>query len=145
MAFAFANTLGDAPLEICWNAAQAAGALLGLDHEVLAGDVMTYLAGSLPKAFLDETAPCGETLARDCLCGGATQNSYQRLLATLPEPGAAAGGVVALVALASARVSRGCGRASAGASRASATQRVPSQRALRRPAREPSRRSARSR
>lgn len=100
VAFAFANTLSDAPLEICWNAAQAAGALLGLDHEVLAGDVMTYLPGSLPKAFLDETAPCGETLARDCLCGGTTQNSYQRLLATLPEPGAAAGGVMALVALA---------------------------------------------
>jgi hypothetical protein len=100
LAFAFANTLGDVPLEICWNAAQAAGSLLGLDHEVLAGDVMTYLAGSLPKAFLDETAPCGGTLARDCLCGGATQNSYQRLLATLPEPGAAAGGVMALVALA---------------------------------------------
>jgi hypothetical protein len=100
LAFAFANTLGDVPLEICWNAAQAAGALLGLDHEILAGDVMTYLAGSLPKTFLDETAPCGEFQARDCLCGGTTQNSHQRLLATLPEPGAAAGSIVALVALA---------------------------------------------
>jgi len=100
VAFAFANTLGDLPLEICWNAAQAAGALLGLDHEVLAGDVMTYLDGSLPKRFLDETAPCGETQARDCRCGGTTQNSHQRLLATLPETGSAAGGMAALVALA---------------------------------------------
>ena len=99
-AFAFANTIGNEPLEICWNAAQAAGVLLGLDHEVLAGDVMTYLAGSLPKAFLDETASCGELQARDCLCGGTTQNSYRRLLATLPEPGSLAAGLAALLALA---------------------------------------------
>jgi len=99
-AFAFANTLGDVPLEICWNAAQAAGVLLGLDHEVLVGDVMTYLAGSLPKAFLDETAPCGELQARDCSCGGTTQNSHQRLLATLPEPSSLAAGLAALLALA---------------------------------------------
>ena len=99
VAFAFANGFGDVPLEICWNVAQAAGTLLGLDREVLAGDVMTYLAGSLPKAFLDETASCGETQARPCLCGGTTQNSYQRLLATLPEPAAGASTLVAVAAL----------------------------------------------
>jgi len=99
LGFAFAGAIGDAPLEICWNAAQAAGALLGLDHEVLAGDVMTYLGGSLPKAFLDETAPCGETQARDCRCGGTTQNSHQRLLTSLPEPGAIGGVLVAVAAL----------------------------------------------
>jgi len=100
VAFAFANTLGDVPLEICWNAAQAAGTLLGLDREVLAGDVMTVVSGSLPKAFVNQDAPCGEDQARDCVCGGTTQNSYQRLLATLPEPGSTAGGLIAVVALA---------------------------------------------
>jgi hypothetical protein len=99
-AFAFANTIGNEPLEICWNAAQAAGTLLGLDREVLAGDVMTVLPGSLPKAFLDEAAQCGETQARPCLCGGTTQNSHQRLLTTLPAPGSAAGGLIAVAALA---------------------------------------------
>lgn len=97
--FAFAQLLGDLPLEICWNAAQAAGSLLGLDRELLAGDVMTYTPGSLPKAFLDETASCGELVPRTCQCGGATtQNSYQHLLALLPEPEAS--GWAALLALA---------------------------------------------
>lgn len=100
VAFAFANTLGDLPLEICWNAAQAAGTLLGLDHEILAGDVMTYLSGSLPKTFVDQDAPCGEDQARECVCGGTTQNSYQRLLTTLPEAETGAGALVAIAALA---------------------------------------------
>lgn len=99
--FTFAEVLGDAPLELCRNAAQAAGSLLGLDHELLAGDVMTYLTGPLPKIFLDEVADCGEFTPRTCQCGGATtQNSYQHLLALLPEPGAAAEGAVAAAALA---------------------------------------------
>jgi len=106
--FAFAGTIGDAPLEICRNAAQAAGALLGLDHELLAGDVMTYLSGSLPRQFLDATADCGESTPRSCICDGTTQNSYQWLLATLPEPGALATGTTALLALAGIR--RGAAR-----------------------------------
>ena len=95
VAFAFANAIGDVPLEICWNAAQAAGSLLGLDHELLAGDVMTYLPGSLPKAFVDADAQCGEENARPCFCGGTTQNSYQRLLTSLPEARANAAGLLA--------------------------------------------------
>lgn len=98
-AFAFANAIGDVPLEICWNAAQAAGTLLGLDRELLAGDVMTALAGSLPKAFLDEAALCGESQPRECFCGGTTQNSHQRLLTTLPEPGSSAAGLAAAAGL----------------------------------------------
>lgn len=62
--FAFANIFGDVPLEICWSASQAAGSLLGLDHELLAGDVMTYLSGPPPKRFLDEEASCGEFAPR---------------------------------------------------------------------------------
>jgi hypothetical protein len=106
--FAFAQALGDVPLEICWNAAQAAGTLLGLDRELLAGDVMTYLTGSLPKAFLDETASCGEFAPRTCQCDGATtQNSYQHLLALLPEPGTGAAGAAGIAALASIARRRG--------------------------------------
>lgn len=101
--FAFANGLGDVPLEICWNAAQAAGSLLGLDVVLLAGDVMTYLPGPLPKQFLDETASCGESAPRACRCEGTTQNSYQHLLATQPESEAPAGGTAVLVALAAVR------------------------------------------
>lgn len=101
--FAFANLLGDAPLEICWNASQAAGSLLGLDIELLASDVMTYLNGPLPKVFEDQVASCGESQARPCRCGGTTQNSYQWLLATLPEPGAAMGTAAAIAALAALR------------------------------------------
>jgi len=101
--FAFANAVGDAPLEICWNAAQAAGVLLGLDHELLATDVMTYLTGPLPKAFVDEAASCGESTPRTCTCGGTTQNSYQQLLTTLPEAGAVASGLAAIATLYSSR------------------------------------------
>lgn len=100
IAFAFAQEIGDIPLEVCWNAARAAGSLLGLDHELLAGDVMTYLVDPLPKTFLDETAPCGEFTPRTCQCGGTTQNSHQQLLALLPEPGTAAAGAAATTALA---------------------------------------------
>jgi len=105
--FAFAGTIGDSPIEICWNAAQAAGSLLGLDRELLSGDVMSSL-GPLPKVFLDQTADCGEDTPRDCVCGGSTQNSYQWLLATLPEPGGLATGATALLALAGIR--RGAAR-----------------------------------
>jgi len=101
--FAFAATIGDEPATICWNAAQAAGSLLGLDHVLLAGDVMTYLSGSLPKQFLDETGSCGESTPRTCQCGGTTQNSHQWLLATLPEPTSLASGIGAVVALAALR------------------------------------------
>jgi len=103
--FAFAAVFGDVPLELCWNAAQVAGSLLGLDREILVGDVMTYLPGSLPKAFLDEEATCGESTPRTCQCGGAsTQNSYQHLLALLPEPGSSAtAAALALGALARRR------------------------------------------
>lgn len=98
--FAFANASGNAPLEICWNAAQAAGSLLGLDHVLLATDVMTTLTGALPKEFEDVAASCGELQPRTCACGGTTQNSYQWLRTTLPEPDAMTGLASAVLALA---------------------------------------------
>lgn len=98
--FAFATELGDLPLDVCWMAAQAAGTLLGLDREFVSGDVMTALAGPLPKVFLDEEAACGEFAPRSCTCGGDTQNSYQHLRTLLPEPAASASGGAAVLVLA---------------------------------------------
>jgi hypothetical protein len=103
VAFAFAHQLGDDPPGICWNAAQVAGSMLGLDHELLDGEVMSYGGATFPKTFRDEAASCGEDAPRACVCGGDTQNSYQQLLVTLPEPHALATGGAAALALATAR------------------------------------------
>lgn len=64
---------------------------------------MTFLSGCGDKSFLDANVSCGEFEAHNCTCGGSTQNSFQHLLSTLPEPGAAAGAVTALLVLAGLR------------------------------------------
>jgi hypothetical protein len=79
LSFAFANDIGNDVGTICWFSAQSAATTFGLDHEVLQADVMTYLDGCVPKAFMPLDAPCGEYSARDCYCGGTTQNSYELL------------------------------------------------------------------
>lgn len=55
----------------------------GLDHEYLCKDVMTYLRGCGAKTFVDRDAPCGEGKKRTCEGGGATQNSFRRLVEAL--------------------------------------------------------------
>jgi len=101
MAFAFANTIGDDPQQICVAAAQTVGNLVGLEFVTPSCDVMGFsLTGCQPKGFLDEASQCGDTMPHACICGGTTQNSYQRLLATLPEPDGAAAGVAAVLGLA---------------------------------------------
>lgn len=72
----------------CEVAAQEIAHALGLDHEYLCSDPMTYLSSCGPKTFQDVNAQCGEYSARECMCGGTTQNSVQELLTTL---GAASG------------------------------------------------------
>ena len=101
LAFAFANAVGDEPQQICAAAAQTVGNLLGLEFVTSSCDVMSFsLGGCLPKSFLDEERTCGDTTAHPCVCGGATQNSYQHVLATLPEPdGGLAAGAVAVAAV----------------------------------------------
>jgi len=101
IAFSFANQIGDQPQRICATAAQTVGNLVGLEFVTTCGDAMAFdVSTCLPKAFLDEDAPCGTTAPSACICGGTTQNSYQQMLATLPEPAGAAGAGVALLALA---------------------------------------------
>ena len=69
---------------ICWTVLQETAHALGLDHELLCSDPMTYLDGCGPaKAFQDTAAPCGEDVARPCSCGGSTQNSVQLLTGAL--------------------------------------------------------------
>lgn len=80
--FAFPDAIGNDPRLLCQDAAQEIAHALGLDHEFLCADPMTYLSGCGDKTFQDAWVPCGEYSARSCRCG-ATQNSYQILLAVL--------------------------------------------------------------
>jgi hypothetical protein len=48
---------------------------------------MTYLSGCGAKTFQDVDAQCGEYSARECMCGGSTQNSVEHLYTTLGAAG----------------------------------------------------------
>lgn len=63
----------------CEVAAQEIGHALGMDHEYLCEDPMTYLSGCGEKDFQDIDASCGEYSPRSCMCGGSRQNSVQFL------------------------------------------------------------------
>lgn len=80
--YSFANVYAGSVPDICWTVAQESAHAFGLDHEFLCEDPMTYLAdcGS-EKWFRDEVVPCGEFEARDCMCGGTTQNSFAEIQA----------------------------------------------------------------
>lgn len=77
--FSFAN-IYRSPRDICETVAQETAHAFGLEHEYLCEDPMTYLDGCGEKWFRDVDAQCGEFEPRSCRCGGATQNSHQRLL-----------------------------------------------------------------
>lgn len=72
----------------CEVAAQEIGHAIGMDHEYLCSDPMTYLSGCGHKTFQDQTVSCGEGSPRQCMCS-AKQNSFQFLTKRL---GAANGG-----------------------------------------------------
>ena len=79
--------------QICETVGQEVAHSLGLDHEGLCEDPMTYDGGCGPKTFQDVDAPCRENEtgpARNCRCtesgGGATQNSVRTLLRVLGPP-----------------------------------------------------------
>lgn len=80
--FTFPEVWGDNPRNICETAAQETAHAFGLDHENYCPDPMTYWFNCGQKAFRDYNAPCGEYENRACYCGGSTQNSYQRLIAS---------------------------------------------------------------
>jgi MYXO-CTERM domain-containing protein len=84
--YSFANIYGSAR-DICETVAQETAHAFGLEHEYLCADPMTYLTGCGDKSFQDIDAPCGEYGPRDCECGGATQSSYQKLVAEFGRAG----------------------------------------------------------
>lgn len=83
VSFSFANDHGPSPLDMCWTVAQESAHAFGLDHEFECSDPMTYIpiqSCGGQKFFRNLDAPCGENAARTCICGGNTQNSFQRIL-----------------------------------------------------------------
>jgi hypothetical protein len=64
-------------------AAQEIGHAIGLDHEMLCTDPMSYLSCGATRAFQDQFASCGEFQARTCACGGGSQNSFRELIRKL--------------------------------------------------------------
>lgn len=92
--YVFSRQFGSAQ-EDCEVAAQESGHALGMDHEYLCQDPMTYLTGCGKKSFQDEDAYCGESGPRTCMCGGKTQNSVKwltKVLGAKPSPGGDDGG-----------------------------------------------------
>jgi hypothetical protein len=77
--FTFAGVYGTAYRDICETAAQEVSHSFGLDHEYQCRDPMTYLSGCGDKSFQDNAERCGEYSARECWCGGTTQNSVGML------------------------------------------------------------------
>jgi hypothetical protein len=78
--FTFPETIGNDPTYTISTIAQESAHAFGLDHEFKCDDPMTYLDYCGDYAFQDGDYPCGEYEPRQCMCGGATQNSYQWIL-----------------------------------------------------------------
>ena len=82
----------------CEVAAQEISHNIGLDHEFLCQDPMTYLDSCGHKTFQDQDVSCGEYSARQCMCAdprngsAAHQNSVQFLLMRLGPAGSGTGG-----------------------------------------------------
>ena len=75
----------------CVDVLHEVGHALGLDHEYLCADPMSYLWDcEQQKTFQDASAPCGEDDPRACENGGTTQNSYQILARNVGLRGGAA-------------------------------------------------------
>ena len=67
----------------CEVIAHEVGHSLGLEHEYLCEDPMTYLHGCGEKTFQDRPAQCGTYSAVACECGKPTQNTVEKLLANV--------------------------------------------------------------
>lgn len=81
--FAFAAAQGHRPQAVCETIGMEVAHAYGLDHAYLCSDVMTYLRPCGKRTFVDKEVRCGEKKPRDCAWGGATQNSFRRMLAAV--------------------------------------------------------------
>ena len=94
--FTFANAFNGNAETICEVMGQEMAHSVGLDHEMLASDPMTYLQYNGLQAFRDQAVSCGEYQNRACgLQGecGATQNSYQMLMERVGPNGGGQNGI----------------------------------------------------
>ncbi len=80
--YAFAENIKDVTTA-CEVTAHEIGHALGLDHEYLCDDPMTYLSCG-HRSFQDVDAACGTTESRDCACS-ETQNTVEHLFSVLGE------------------------------------------------------------
>jgi uncharacterized protein (TIGR03382 family) len=79
VAFTFVEVVDSSLQVVCEVTVHEFAHTVGLDHQLLCQDPMSYLRGCGAKSFQDVAAPCGEGEARECLCGGDTQNSVELL------------------------------------------------------------------
>ncbi len=81
--FTFTDKLPKDPRRVCEVMSQEIGHSYGLDHELLAVEVMSQLPSGQLRSFQDQEVACGETTARPCGSSTApcraTQNSVQLL------------------------------------------------------------------
>ncbi len=80
IAFVFTDNLGSDTARACDVAVHELAHVFSVDHQLLSSEPTSYLPFSGVRAFQDVEAPCGETTARPCACGGSTQSSFRVLL-----------------------------------------------------------------
>ena len=82
LAFVF-DVWGDSVEGLCYATVHELGHLIGLDHELLPRDPMSYLGGRyFATVYQNERAECGEDEGqdRDCGCERLSQNSFREVL-----------------------------------------------------------------
>lgn len=76
--YVFTDNISDLET-LCEVTAHEIGHAMGLDHQYLCEDPMTYLRGCGQKSFQEQTAACGTHSTRECHCGSPTQNTVEHL------------------------------------------------------------------
>jgi hypothetical protein len=87
VAFVFAEPIGNDPQFLCEAALwQLAVDVANLDWSLNCHDMQSsYMNACGNRTYLDSEEKCGEYTARDCRCGGTTQNSFQKMRSAMCE------------------------------------------------------------